>query len=738
MADDRFPHLWIPVERARRSPVGQGGGGTKFTREDVADHSRQLKDRFDRALEHIQAKEDIDVARDLIVEITTAAEWPASREKQHLQNLGFEILAFVPDAKNVVIARIPQAEVPRFQNRLTRYADSAKHIGKGNFGAIENVQPVGTARKIEPRLAERPIDVDEDCLITIYAALPEELKSRVAERLVTYLLERGKDDTAVHRFINGTVGVSARLSRLEMDQVSEQFMLVRSIESNAEIVIESSVQADPVPTIIQVEPIKCRTPVAVIDSGVSTTSPLMVGIVLRIIDELPPGTVGPHMSHGTFVASRVVYGDDITGVLSRRATPWCPIVDIQVTGDDGIGNRVTQKAARLGEILQRVVPQLAGDVKVYNLSLGLSPISDGRYSEVARLIDYLSREYGVLFVIAAGNIDAPQSAPPGHFLHNDARILSPAEALLAITVGSIAKYEEVHCVARGREVSPFSRRGPGADSGLKPEVAAHGGNVFFTGIGWTSSPRMAVYGLGRAGTHLEYATGTSYAAPLVAQYAARLFDAYPNASANLVRALLCHFADSVLCPEPGNPLERHHFCGFGEPAIDSALYSQSAAAAMLFQGQLDPDNYLHIPFHVPAALAGDRRSRLVVRGTVVFDPPVNPDDSVNYSQSRVTGLLRKRSGGSLRDVQIGGADDDVRHPWNPLLHFQHPFRHGYETGEWELRLRLMTRGELPQDFVQNVAVVLEIVDARGHVDVRNSVLSEYPGIYVPVRLRIAA
>ena len=34
--------------------------------------------------------------------------------------------------------------------------------------------------------------------------------------------------------------------------------------------------------------------------------------------------VGPHLAHGTFVASRVVYGDDITVILTRRATPWCP------------------------------------------------------------------------------------------------------------------------------------------------------------------------------------------------------------------------------------------------------------------------------------------------------------------------------------------------------------------------------------------------------------------------------
>lgn len=738
MKDAPLPHLWIPQDSARRSPVGQGRGGSAYSREDIESHSRRLRDRFNAALERIRVKEDADVAQDLIVEITTAADWGASREKQHLQNLGFEILSFVPESKNVVIARIPQEEVPRLQRKLNRYAESAKHIGKGNFGAIESVEPVGTVRKIEPRLAEMPVGEEEECLITIYAALPEHIKARVADRVLRYLRERGKQDAGIHTFVNGTVGVSAALNRREMDEVSEQFMLVRSIETNAEIVVESAVQADPLPTLLQVDPVKCRTPVAVIDSGVSTASPLLDGIVVRVIDELPETAVGPHMAHGTFVASRVVYGDDLTGVLSRRASPWCPIVDIQVTGDDGLGNRLRQKAAKLGEILQRVIPELAPQVRVYNLSLGLAPISHGRYSEIARLIDYLSREYGVLFIVAAGNIDAPELEPPRHYVPDSTRIRSPAEALLAISVGSIAKYEEQNCVARAREVSPFSRRGPGADAGLKPELATHGGNVFYTGIGWGTTPRMAVYGLGRAGTHLEYATGTSYAAPIVAQYAARLFDAYPEATPNLVRALLCHFAEPVLCPAPGSPIESQHFCAFGEPNIDGAVYSQAAAAAMLFQGELDSEHYLHVPFHVPEAVAGARETRLLVRGTVVFDPPVSADDSVNYSQCRITALLRKRTNGDLRDVAIGGADDDVRYPWNPLLHFQHRFRHGYDSGEWELRLRLMTRGMLPPGFVQRVAVVLEVVDTSGRADVRESVLTEFPGIYVPVRLRVAA
>jgi hypothetical protein len=731
------PHLWIPVGLTRVEPVVKSGGGQSFVREDLATHSQALLEAFNRSTALFANRHDFDVATDLVVQITTAVGWSVARERQHLRNLGFEILALSEDAPNVAIAKISRETLPKFSSKLERYAGTPKHIGKSNFGAIEAIMPVGVERKIEPSLTSVDPAVEVSCFITLFGALPSEMKQIIATRLSDELRQMGKRETTIHSFANGSVGIAADLTPPEMQRISEQYMFVRSIESNAEVVVEAAIQADPVPQIIHVERVRCRTPVAVIDSGINGTCALLDGLVLRSINELPPKSAGPHMAHGTFVASRVIYGDDITGVLNRRARPWCPVIDVQVTGDDGVGNRISQHASQLGEILQRIVPSLASETRVFNLSLGIAPIADGRYSVLARLIDFLSRKYQVLFVISAGNINTPAAAPPNHYLAANTRILFPAESLLSLTVGSIAKYCEVDCVARVNEIAPYSRRGPGADSALKPEVAMHGGNVLWDGQGWTTTPRVAAYGLGRLGTHLEYAVGTSYAAPLVSQYAARLFDAYAEATPNLVKALLCHFADSVYSPTPGVPLENHDFCGFGEPNIDGAMFAGDHGAAYLFSGQIPRDHYIFIPFYIPEALVNTAGTRLTVRGTVVFDPPVSLDDSVDYSLCRIAGLLRKRAEAGFKDVSVGGDDDDARYPWNPLFQFSHTFRRGYAAGEWELRLRLMTRGDLPTDFAQSFPAVIEIVDEGAQVDVRAAIVTEVQA-YAPIALRIAA
>lgn len=706
-------------------------------RQDVAEHSRALFSAFNRSMERFSEKHDFDVATDLIVQITTAPGRSLASERQHLRNLGFEIIALSEEASNIGIARIPRAAVPRLTKKLQRYAGTPRHIGKGNFGAIEGMSPVAVERKIEPALLRQDTAVESSCLISVFGSLPVEMKNTVADRLMAELREVGKSGLTVHRYSNGAVGVAANLTRADMERVAEQFMFVRTIEANSEVLIDAGVQADPVPQLIQVDNPRCEMLVAVIDSGINGNCALMAGLVVRVINELPPNSHGPHMAHGTFVASRVIYGDEITSILTRRASPWCRVIDVQVTGDDGLGNRVGLNSAELGDVLERVIPAIANEAKVVNLSLGTSPISDGRYSTVARLIDFLSRKYQVLFVIAAGNIDQPAAKPPSHYLNAESRIRCPSESLLALTVGSIAKVTEQNAVARVQEISPFSRRGPGADRALKPELAAHGGNVLLSGNSFTPTPRIAAYGLGRLGTHLEYAVGTSFSAPLVSQYAARLFDAYSAATPNLVRALLCHFTDPVLAPIPGAPICDHDFCGFGEPNVDGALYAGPHSTAYLFTGEIPADNYMFLPFHIPKALADAAGAKLMVRGTIVFDPPVSLDDAVDYSLCRIAGLLRKRSDSGLRDVAIGGDEDDARYPWNPLFHFAHRFRRGYGAGEWELRLRLMTRGSLPADFKQSFAVVIEVVDEGKKVDVRRAILSEVQ-TYAPVALRVAA
>src|SRR5690606_22788357 len=115
--------------------------------------------------------------------------------------------------------------------------------------------------------------------------------------------------------------------------------------------------------------------------------------------------------------------------------------------------------------------------KVFNLSYGdLNKVYDGRHVRgLAYTLDRLTRELGVLFVVPAGNL-LPSLLPadarasyPDYLFEEYARLLDPATALNALTVGGISLFEATrdaqrhpdkiddHTLARANQPFPLTR-----------------------------------------------------------------------------------------------------------------------------------------------------------------------------------------------------------------------------------------------------------------------------------------
>lgn len=145
-------------------------------------------------------------------------------------------------------------------------------------------------------------------------------------------------------------------------------------------------------------------------------------------------------------------------------------------------------------------PPAAPSVRIVNLSIGDPERQLGeRVSPLARLVDYLSVTYNLLFVVAAGNhsqpIDVPStSTDVGREIRRavigqqlDRRLLSPAEAINAITVGALdqdrsdARPPTERIVDTGNQGLPafYSATGRGFLRSVKPEVFAPGGRQFY-------------------------------------------------------------------------------------------------------------------------------------------------------------------------------------------------------------------------------------------------------------------
>lgn len=215
-------------------------------------------------------------------------------------------------------------------------------------------------------------------------------------------------------------------------------------------------------------------------------------------------------------------------------------------------------------------PAVAPAIKIINLSIcdAYRPF-EHILSPWARLIDFLSWNYKVLFIVSIGNHPDPlevcndnedlqqlledgdtiQRRTVAHIL-NDAlnrRLLSPSEGINALTVGAVhsdlSPYQE-----RGHLIDPYTdaglpspvnKQGPGFRRAIKPEILTRGGRQLFRrpvimngpdkalSISQSLSPpgmKVAYPGLQGEINGTAYLAGTSNAAALISRRAAQLYE----------------------------------------------------------------------------------------------------------------------------------------------------------------------------------------------------------------------
>ena len=209
-------------------------------------------------------------------------------------------------------------------------------------------------------------------------------------------------------------------------------------------------------------------------------------------------------------------------------------------------------------------PAVAATVRIINFSIGdpTRPFFQ-LVSSLARLLDWLSHKYGVLFVVSAGNQmrDLDLGMPEADFramdtaeretlvvrkLYEDARnrrLFSPAESVNGLTVGAIHQ-DNSQPDSMGRLVelfsaplpSPISGFGGGYRRSVKPDLTFPGGKVLYnyspTGTAISCFPRRSAPGQRSAapGTvsgdirQTIYSAGTSNAAALISHHLGHCYD----------------------------------------------------------------------------------------------------------------------------------------------------------------------------------------------------------------------
>lgn len=392
--------------------------------------------------------------------------------------------------------------------------------------------------------------------------------------------------------------------------------------------------------------------IGVLDSGVND-HPLLSGLVVgRHLGEGIVDTADV-WGHGTSVAGTAIFGDLRDAISSGVLEPAGRLAVAKVVGDNG---RFPERRT-VPRVMDAAIRALHADqgCRLFVMSLGdtNANLPEGRVGPWAATLDALARELDVLIVVSAGNRGRPRpfgsaaseelvTVYPTYLLEPENRLAEPAGAANIITVGAVAggtgldarhvQDASVRPITQEwGEPSPFTRVGPGAGGVRKPDVVDFGGTVVFDvpSISLAGAPHLPAAGvitLNHRYTEqfLTAAGGTSFAAPLFIHKAARLLRRMPNASANLLRALL---AGAARVPdaferrlETMTAAERIRIGGNGVVDPIHAAYSDEHRVVLYAEDTLEMDQFAVYRLPIPPEFqTGGART---IRVSLAYDPPV--------------------------------------------------------------------------------------------------------------------
>jgi hypothetical protein len=331
------------------------------------------------------------------------------------------------------------------------------------------------------------------------------------------------------------------------------------------------------------------TGILIIDSGIISNHPMLekcVGDQANFQDgEQEEQDIA---GHGTAVAGCAAYGDIQECLNKKEFTPSNKIFSAKVMYANTTGNQVVAEynpeklvEHQLKDAIEYFLSNANNNIKVVNISLGDSSKTWQKDYErqlpLAALIDELAFEYkDVVFIVSAGNQDPHEfydsisdikNNYPKYLIDNpDFKIINPATAALALTIGSIAQKIKIESERYGAEAiktpiaekdqpSPFTRTGFGINGMVKPELVEYGGNLILFRESHHTSPqedkggRIVVLNNKVTEQIMKLESGTSFAAPKVARIAGQIANRYPHKSANFIKNLLLIGADYPFEPD---------------------------------------------------------------------------------------------------------------------------------------------------------------------------------------------
>jgi subtilisin family serine protease len=592
----------------------------------------------------------------LILKISVAG----NIDEDEWRKIGLTVLSVDGDKSVVLFAN--DKSLQEFRNKVEAYQGEIPPGQKapqfaGLVAAIEAVSLLTPSDRMGPELRAAGFMKSEDFITTDTYLLDFELyypSTKDEADIFLYRLKQtlGSDGAILstysgHQMLIARVECNGAAVRAALDlpevaiaDIPPQPDLV--MEDITEISIEELAPGNP--------PAGDAVVIGIIDSGVNFGHPLLSSTEAGAVAIVPAWSASDSVGHGTSVASIAAFGDIATRAAAKNFDAQFRIASARVVDDSGRFPRDQPTP----DLMERAITKLHADhgCRIFNISLGnpKGTYKGGKPDHWAAVLDALARELDILIIVSAGNRndlmtsyhDGIVAAYPQYLLSAPSRIIEPATAAIALTVGAIAhgnglegvdeELAGVRPICGSGEPSPFTRSGPGVRGMIKPDLIDFGGNAVWDGPTGTLISGNQKEAAGIWTMHhkpieklFRSRSGTSFAAPNLAYKAALLLSHFPSASANLLRSLL---AVSATIPRAVSLRTRGlddkvapMVCGYGVANADDAAASDDGRVVLFAEEELLLDHFAVFEIPIPPEFQTAKGTR-EVKVALAFDPPV--------------------------------------------------------------------------------------------------------------------
>lgn len=632
----RLPLFQGDVERKTRDKVvikynyPEERDKTKFSQQAI-----ENAEELDHTYEALKKKFAGIIDPNLIFEIEINQNVSPNSFDDAMHSMGIHVLSIAEGKKGYWVVFSEDNDLSRFKQKLTTYG-SEEGPNYDFFHAVESFHDIPIEKKIGQRLTQYPLGNTADFIdIELWKMLDPQKNEAFIRQLKELYSDFSQFRITDTLITNSFALLRAKLTKSIFDEIIQLKEIARvdrptTVQFNPFEMMRPDVQ-----DIAFSSPEENAVGILIIDSGIVSNHP-MLGMCVGGEENFQSGeaAIQDTVGHGTAVAGCAVYGDVGEALAQKTFTPsnWLFSAKVMYAKRDFNGDPISaiydpEKLIehQFKDAVDSFLSNPEYRIKVVNVSLGNSQeIWHKHYSRqlpLAALIDELAFTYPyVVFIVSAGNgwplsvygsiTDVVENYPHYLIQNDEFKIVNPATAALALTVGSIAgevrieqeRYDAENiktAIAKAHQPSPFTRTGSGINRMIKPELVEYGGNMILSEsygrVIEDNGGKLILLNNQTTNNIMQFDVGTSFSAPKVAHLAGKIANRFPDKSANFIKNMLLVGADYPKSPDKDfyqtkdeKKAEQCHLSvyGYGLSSYEKAVNSFDNRVVLWDEGQL--------------------------------------------------------------------------------------------------------------------------------------------------------